>query len=74
MEYHLGLESLVAVQHEPTGAWYPAFIIAKGSNSHGTFYGIIWVEILLNEHHVETVIDGDCVEYYFLNHVSAAAA
>eukprot|EP00957_Ditylum_brightwellii_P092576 7049939-Ditylum_brightwellii.AAC.1 len=74
MEYHLGLESLVDVQHEPTGACYPAFIIAKGSDSCRTLYGIIWAKMLLNEHRVETVIDGDCVEYYVIYHVSAATA
>eukprot|EP00957_Ditylum_brightwellii_P107295 8187279-Ditylum_brightwellii.AAC.1 len=58
----------------PTGARYPAFIIAKGGDSRGTFYSIIWAEMPLNEHRVKTVIDGDCVEYYFLYHVSAAAA
>eukprot|EP00957_Ditylum_brightwellii_P133966 10214982-Ditylum_brightwellii.AAC.1 len=72
MEYHLGLENLVAVQHELTGAWYPAFIIANRKDSCGIFS--IWSEMPLNEHRVETVIDGDCDEYYFLYHVSVAAA
>eukprot|EP00957_Ditylum_brightwellii_P046658 3540935-Ditylum_brightwellii.AAC.1 len=72
MEYCLDLENLVALQHEPTGAWYPAFIIAKGRDSCGIFS--IWSKMHLNEHRVDTVIDGDCVEYYFLYPVSAAAA
>eukprot|EP00957_Ditylum_brightwellii_P141255 10762109-Ditylum_brightwellii.AAC.1 len=73
MEYYIGLRSLVAVQHEPTGAWYPTFIIAKGRDSHRTFYCIVWAEMPLNEHCAEAVVIGDYIKYHFLCPASAAA-
>eukprot|EP00957_Ditylum_brightwellii_P052708 3995530-Ditylum_brightwellii.AAC.1 len=58
MDLPVGLGSLVAVQHTPTGLWYPAVIITVGSNYAGSFYHIVFLERPLGVQNSKAYVDG----------------
>eukprot|EP00957_Ditylum_brightwellii_P171887 13085646-Ditylum_brightwellii.AAC.1 len=74
MDLPVGLGSLVAVQHKPTGVWYPALIITEGWDSHGLFYCFVWLDVPCGMINTKAIVDRDCVKYYFFCPASAAAA
>eukprot|EP00957_Ditylum_brightwellii_P178669 13609051-Ditylum_brightwellii.AAC.1 len=74
MDLPVGLGSLVAVQHEPTGVWYHVLIITERWDSHGLFDHTIWLDVPCGMINTKAIVSGDCVKYYFFCPTSAAAA